>query len=85
MRAPDGSLSAVTVKLAEGGAHFQATLQWLQTGVHQVRGCLEPLNCWSVLLPKRRAVTFQVSRCVLSRMAGWPHILKMPAGNEDCL
>lgn len=37
VKAPDGSLSAVPVVLAEGGAHYQATLQWLQTGIHKVR------------------------------------------------
>ena len=36
VKAPDGSLSAVPVTLAEGGAHYQATLQWLQTGIHKV-------------------------------------------------
>ena len=34
--APDGAVSAVPVVLAEGGAHYQATLQWLQTGIHKV-------------------------------------------------
>ena len=37
--APDGAVSAVPVVLAEGGAHYQATLQWLQTGVHKVSAC----------------------------------------------
>lgn len=35
--APDGSVSAVPVVLAEGGAHYQATLRWLQAGIHKVR------------------------------------------------
>ena len=34
--APDGSVSAVPVVLAEGGGRCQATLQWLQTGIHKV-------------------------------------------------
>jgi len=34
--APDNSVSAVPVILAEGGARYQATLQWLQTGIHKV-------------------------------------------------
>ena len=59
VRAPNGALSAVPVVLADGGAHFQATLQWLQTGIHKVRGRLELLNCWSALLPKQPAITVQ--------------------------
>ena len=41
--APDGAVSAVPVVLAEGGAHYQATLQWLQTGIHKVSACGA---CW---------------------------------------
>ena len=37
--APDGAVSAVPVVLAEGGAHYQATLQWLQTGIHKASVC----------------------------------------------
>ena len=40
--APDGAVSAVPVVLAEGGAHYQATLQWLLTGIHKVSACRRP-------------------------------------------
>lgn len=43
VKAPDGSLSAVPVVLAEGGAHYQATLQWLQTGIHKVQDAVNTL------------------------------------------
>ena len=33
---PDGHVSALPIALAEGGGHFQATLHWLQLGVHKV-------------------------------------------------
>ena len=35
--APDGKVHAVPVTLADGSGHFQATLHWLQVGVHKVR------------------------------------------------
>ncbi len=44
VKAPDGSLSAVPVMLADGGAHYQATLQWLQTGIHKVRSAAHALS-----------------------------------------
>lgn len=37
--APDGKTHGVPVALAEGGAHFQATLHWLQLGIYQVLAC----------------------------------------------
>jgi hypothetical protein len=40
---PDGQLCALPVALAEGGGHFQATLHWLQLGLHKVAAC--PLSC----------------------------------------
>lgn len=50
VRAPDGALSAVPVVLAEGGAHYQATLQWLQTGIHKVQSAELPHSCAGYLL-----------------------------------
>ena len=35
--APNGTVHAVPVILADGGGHFQATLHWMQVGVHKVR------------------------------------------------
>ncbi len=34
--APNGTVHAVPVTLADGGGHFQATLHWMQVGVHKV-------------------------------------------------
>lgn len=42
LTAPNGTVHAVPVTLAEGGAHFQATLHWMQVGVHKVRGPRPP-------------------------------------------
>ncbi|CAL8470626.1 g10168 [Coccomyxa elongata] len=38
---PDGKVHAVPVTLADGSGHFQATLHWLQVGVHKVTAYLD--------------------------------------------
>lgn len=43
--APDGKVHAVPVTLADGSGHFQATLHWLQVGVHKVRPLSPPPVC----------------------------------------
>lgn len=52
--APDGAGSAVPVILAEGGGHYQATLQWLQTGIHKVRKSHEPRSFLGGSLPSEK-------------------------------
>ena len=54
--APNGTVHAVPVVLADGGGHFQATLHWMQVGVHKVLPALFTL----VTAPKYSSDTFQL-------------------------